>query len=193
LSEATKLGMAMTQREAKRFFVDKIVAQALVEDAPLSKSEVCMLSFSESDPDSVVKAMSAGEPESEAAVADYEARMGGLLKRAYKRDLAVDPGAKAVYREAHVVLSEGDHYLLLMTEKALGPANPAGVLGKVGLFMVLVVPGVLAVAIAGVVAWGLFTQGPDAGRQVAEFGPFLLFLAWGGVFMIRLWVREARS
>ena len=66
-------------------------------------------------------------------------------------------------------------------------------LGKVGLFMVLVVPGVLAVAIAGVVAWGLFTQGPDAGRQVAEFGPFLLFLAWGGVFMIRLWVREARS
>jgi len=65
LSETTKLGTATTQREAKRFFVDKIVAQAVAEGEPLSNSELRMLNFSEPDPESAVEVVSADEPDGE--------------------------------------------------------------------------------------------------------------------------------
>ncbi len=175
--------MATEQREAKRFFVDKIVAQAVAEGEPLSNSERQMLNFSEADPESIDPA--SVDPGGD----EYEAKIAGLLKRAYLRDLSSDPGAKALYRDAHAVLSEGDHYLLVMTEKALGRAKPRGALARVGLFMLLAVPGVLAVLLAGVVGWGLLGHG--SGRDMAEFGTIPLLLAWGGVFMIRLWLRDS--
>ena len=43
--------MIRTHSEAKRFLVDKVVAQARVERTPLSDAERQMLSWSESDPD----------------------------------------------------------------------------------------------------------------------------------------------
>ncbi len=165
--------MATEQREAKRFFVDKIVAQAVAEGEPLSNSERQMLNFSEADPESIDPA--SVDPGGD----EYEAKIAGLLKRAYLRDLSSDPGAKALYRDAHAVLSEGDHYL----------AKPLGALARVGLFMLLAVPGVLAVLLAGVVGWGLLGHG--SGRDMAEFGTIPLLLAWGGVFMIRLWLRDS--
>jgi hypothetical protein len=177
--------VATKQREAKRFFVDKIVAQAVAEGEPLSNSERHMLSFSEAEPESVDPA--SDDPGGD----DYEAKIAGLLKRAYLRDLSSDPGAKALYRNAHAVLSEGDHYLLVMTEKALGRAKPISALARLGLFMLLVVPGVLALLIGGVLGWALLEKG--SAREMVEIGPFVLFLAWGGVFMIRVWLRDSRG
>jgi hypothetical protein len=46
--------MVRTQSEAKRFFVDKVVARARVERVSLSDAERQMLSWSESDPDFIV-------------------------------------------------------------------------------------------------------------------------------------------
>lgn len=46
--------MFSSQGQAKRFFVEKIVAQAAPEGHPLSVNERQMLSFSESDPEFVV-------------------------------------------------------------------------------------------------------------------------------------------
>jgi hypothetical protein len=46
--------MVRTQTEAKRFFVDKVLAQAGAEGMTLSDAERKMLFWSESDPDWVV-------------------------------------------------------------------------------------------------------------------------------------------
>ena len=46
--------MFASQGQAKRFFVDRITAQAAKEGQPLSENERWMLSFSESDPQFVV-------------------------------------------------------------------------------------------------------------------------------------------
>ena len=51
---------------------------------------------------------------------DYEAKVAGLLERAYKRDVAHDSAARDTYREAYTRLNQGDHYLLVMIERALG-------------------------------------------------------------------------
>ena len=52
--------------------------------------------------------------------ADYEAKIAGLLERAYKHDVARDPMRRDTYREAYMVLNQGDHYLLVMIDRALG-------------------------------------------------------------------------
>lgn len=46
--------MFTSQGQAKRFFVEKVIAQAATEGVPLSDAEKRMLSFSESDPEFVV-------------------------------------------------------------------------------------------------------------------------------------------
>jgi hypothetical protein len=42
--------MLPSEDQAKRFFVDKIVAQAIAEENPLADVQCNMLSWSESDP-----------------------------------------------------------------------------------------------------------------------------------------------
>jgi hypothetical protein len=109
-----------SQPQAKRFFVEKIVAQAISEGTPLSTAEQYMLSFSESDPDFVVKPELVEKLQDEISDADYEAKIAGLIERAWKRDIESDSGSRGIYRQALTVLSQGDHYLLVMIERALG-------------------------------------------------------------------------
>jgi len=112
--------MFATQGQAKRFFVDKIVAQAAADGVRLSDAERWMLSFSESDPEFVVGQPLEEEFRAEISEEDYEAKIGGLLKRSWTRDVKSNSKAGDVYREAFMVLSRGDHYLLIMIERALG-------------------------------------------------------------------------
>ena len=51
---------------------------------------------------------------------EYERKIAGFLKRAYQRDLARDSAVRDSYREAYAVLNQGDHYLLIMINQALG-------------------------------------------------------------------------
>jgi hypothetical protein len=107
-----------SQGQAKHFFVEKVIAQAATEGVPLSDSEQRMLSVSESDPEFVV---SPGLEKLQAEISDdaYEAKIDGLIERAWKRDVESDSNSRTVYREAYTVLSQGDHYLLVMIDRAL--------------------------------------------------------------------------
>ena len=79
-----------SQSDAKRFFVDRIVAEAAAELKPLSDSERQMLSFSESDPEFIVDPALVNKLAAEISDEDYERKIAGLLERAYQ----ARPGAR---------------------------------------------------------------------------------------------------
>jgi hypothetical protein len=108
-----------SQGQAKRFFVEEVTTQAATEDVPLSDAEQRMLSFSESDPEFVVSPGLVEKPQAEISDDAYEAKIAGLIERAWKRDVESDSNARTVYHEAFTVLSQGDHYLLVMIDRAL--------------------------------------------------------------------------
>ena len=111
--------MFTTPGQAKRFFVDKIVAQATQEGHPLSDNERWMLSWSESDPEFPVDPARASALTAEISDEDYERKVAGLAQRALAKDIATDPGALAIYKEAYRTLNEGDHYILIMLDRGL--------------------------------------------------------------------------
>lgn len=112
--------MFTSQGQAKRYFVDRIVAQAVREGKPLSDTARQMLGFSESDPEYEVDPALVERLESEISDDAYEAKVAGLLERAWTHDVASDGSARDRYRDAAAVLRQGDHYLAIMIERALG-------------------------------------------------------------------------
>jgi hypothetical protein len=110
-----------SQEQAKRFFVDKIVDQAKIDGAALSDAEREMLSFSESDPEFGVHQALVEKLGTDISDEDYETKVAGLLERSWKRDVKADSKTADFCREAFRVLSQGDHYLLVMIKRALGP------------------------------------------------------------------------
>jgi hypothetical protein len=108
-----------SQGQAKRFFVEKVIAQAATEGVPLSDTEQRMLSFSESDPEFVVSPGLVEKLQAEISDAAYEAKIAGLIEEAWQRDVESDRNARAVYREAFTILSQGDHYVLVTIDRAL--------------------------------------------------------------------------
>jgi hypothetical protein len=68
---------------SKRFFVDKIVKQAVTDGAPLSDAERQMLSLSESDPKFVVSPALVEKLQAEISDEDYETRVASLLDRSW--------------------------------------------------------------------------------------------------------------
>ena len=111
--------MFESQGQAKRFFVERIASQAVQEGHPFSDDERWMLSFSESDPDFTLDLSRVSALEDEIPEAEYEDKVAGLARRASQADIASDPGALAAYREAYRVLSQGDHYILVMLRSGL--------------------------------------------------------------------------
>ena len=111
--------MFTSQGQAKRFFVEKIAAQALAEETPLSDAERQMLSFSESDTEFAVDPAMVEKLQAEISDQEYEAKIASLIERSWKRDLESDGSAANAYREAFTTLSQGDHYLLIMIDRAL--------------------------------------------------------------------------
>ncbi len=108
-----------SQGQAKRFFVDRITDQASREGHPLSENERWMLSFSESDPEFVIDTARVRALEAAISDADYEKKVAGIAERAYENDVAANPEVAATYREAFRVLSQGDHYILVMLGQGL--------------------------------------------------------------------------
>jgi hypothetical protein len=112
-----------TQTDAKRFIVGKIIEQAEREGVPLSPAERHMLSWSESDPDFVPEPALADALENEMPEEAFESKVAGLIRRSYQRDLARDRGTAEVFRAAEAKLREGDHYILILMDRAL-PSRP---------------------------------------------------------------------
>ncbi|MGH7786272.1 MAG: hypothetical protein ACRERC_05360 [Candidatus Binatia bacterium] len=75
-----------------------------------------MLSWSESDPDFKPDQELAAAFEAQTTDAEFEDKVAGLIKRAYGRDTSM----RERYRSARAKLAEGDHYLLIMIDRALG-------------------------------------------------------------------------
>jgi hypothetical protein len=109
-----------SQSEAKRFFVEKVVAQARAEQVALSDAERGMLSWSESDPDFVVDLQLPEQLASEISEEEYETKVAGLLARGFAVDVAARPEAAEQWRQALRVLRGGDHYILVMLDEAVG-------------------------------------------------------------------------
>jgi hypothetical protein len=184
-----------SQSQAKTFFVDKIVGQARAERHPLSDNERWMLRFSESDPEFQVDLARMSQFEAEISDNDYENKIVGLLQRAYQRDVEADGGAQALYRAASRALHQGDHYLLVMIDQVLGPAarghlaSPVlHLFGQAALFVVLVLPGSLAILFAIVIAVGVLTGQMPALSMIGS-----LVLGGMGYYLFHLWRREHKS
>jgi hypothetical protein len=191
MHEGAYQGAFATQSEAKRFLIEKIVAQAVAEGTPLSRAQQWMLSFSESDPHFVVDHQLVEEHEAEIDDNAYETKIAGLLKRSYQREVASSTAARGLYRAARARLAEGDHYLLLMVDQALGPVSPGRIVsGPIG-FLFLVVPGAIGIAIAVGLAWALLKRGFSA-REATDVATVAVMLAVGGVYLMWLWIRERR-
>jgi hypothetical protein len=76
-----------SQGQAKRFFVEKVIAQAAAEGVPLSDAEQRMLGFSESDPEFVVTPGLVEKLQAEMSDEAYEAKIAGLIEGAWQRDV----------------------------------------------------------------------------------------------------------
>jgi hypothetical protein len=113
-------GAQMTRDEARGFFISRLVAQAEREGVALSANERKMLDWSEVEMGCVADPEVAEGLAAEMSDQAYEAKMSRLLDAGYATDLAADPAAKDAYREAYSVLKQGDYYLLIMVEQALG-------------------------------------------------------------------------
>ena len=111
-----------SQREAKQFLANKIIAEADREGLPLSDIERRMLFFSEQEPDTVEGLL---EDVFDGNDEEYELEMTALLKAAYARDKSI-PGEGQNYKDAYDKLAEGDHYISVMAEPVLGGVRLAG-------------------------------------------------------------------
>ena len=115
--------MIHTEQEAKRWFVDRVLRRARDEGVLLSDDERQMLSWSESDPEFVAGM----DPDLPTRLAEqisdeeYEAKVAGLLVRAYGEDVSRDPAAAETWRHVQAVLRQGDHYISIMIERAVSP------------------------------------------------------------------------
>jgi hypothetical protein len=109
-----------TQTQAKRFFVEKVEAQARAEGTLLSEAEGEMLSWSESDPDIKVDPVLPDRLAAEISDDAYEEKTAGLLSRRFSADIAADTMAEDEWKHALRVLDEGDHYISIMIQRAIG-------------------------------------------------------------------------
>jgi hypothetical protein len=108
------------QPQAKRFFIDRIIQQAQLENILLSDSEKYMLSWSESEEGFRINQRLMDQFYAETSDKLFEKKIIELLKQAYNTDVNKDKGIKESYQKAYSELNKGDHYILVMIKSALG-------------------------------------------------------------------------
>lgn len=114
----------MNSKEAKDFLVQQTAQQAEIEGIPLSDLEKRMMYFTEWD-DSCENPIQLNEEfEAECDTAEYEAKIAGLLKNAYKRVKRDSPDTKRIWEEAIEKLSKEDHYILVLWRAAPKSEHP---------------------------------------------------------------------
>jgi hypothetical protein len=109
----------MNPREAKDFLVQQTAKQTLLENLSFADLEKRMMYFSESDPAACAKPLELNEEfESQYDTAEYEAKISGLLQRAYERLKVQDLEAAQIWDQSVRELRQGDHYLLVLLDAA---------------------------------------------------------------------------
>ena len=112
--------MFHTPLAARRFFEDKIIKQAHDERIPLSADERLMLSWSDSEPDSIGDPALVDRLAIEISDENYEEKIAGLLQRSYAAGEGRDSSAKKMWIEAFRALNRADYYIGIMVDRALG-------------------------------------------------------------------------
>jgi hypothetical protein len=109
--------------EAKQFFIGKVLEQAEAERLELSEPEKKMLYFTETGNDACPEYLAAVERfDREHDSKPYEAKIAGLLRRAYDRELkqakqiGQEKDIRQAYRSAYEVFRQEDHYLQVMID-----------------------------------------------------------------------------
>ncbi len=106
----------MTAQEAKDFLVAQVVQQATMEGAALSDVEKRMMYFTESE--DAIEDPSALNEEFEAQydTGEYERKISGLFRAAYKRLRKENPIGVEKWKEYVRFLKKGDHYILVLSD-----------------------------------------------------------------------------
>jgi hypothetical protein len=112
--------MFETPLQARRFFEDKIAEQAAVEGVTLTPDERLMLTWSETEPDSVADPELVARLADEISDEDYEAKITGLLARRYAADLARDSSSRTTWTDASRALGQADYYIGILVDRAVG-------------------------------------------------------------------------
>src|SRR5215475_12831259 len=107
----------MQVNEAKDVLVNEIVQQATLEGSSLSSLEKRMLYFTESGdcPEDPIQLNA--DFEAEHNTPEYEAKISGLMKRAYRRLKTENASGLKLWDEAVSELNKGDHYILVMVHQ----------------------------------------------------------------------------
>jgi hypothetical protein len=113
----------MQVREAKDFLVRETAEQARIEGVPLSELEKRMMYFVENEEMSEDPIALNEEFETEYDTDEYEAKIHGLLHRAYARVKKENPATARQWKEAIGELSKGDHYLPVLWGEGILAAN----------------------------------------------------------------------
>jgi hypothetical protein len=113
---------------AKRFLVERVIAQAASDGVVLSKPETLMLDFSEAT--ATAEARAAEQEITESGDAEYEAKIAKLLRRAHRCD--VKKGEKDIWERSLKALLAEDWYLLIMASQA-GLVDDSAILKAAGI------------------------------------------------------------
>jgi hypothetical protein len=137
--------MFRTPLQARRFFEDKISQQTELEGAPLSPDERLMLTWSESEPDSIADPELVDRLAAEISDEDYQAKIAGLLARSYTADVARDSTARTTWTDAYRVMNQADYYMGILVDRAVGQrtveTRSHRLLDRIGLVMTALVVG----------------------------------------------------
>jgi hypothetical protein len=115
----------MNAKEAKDFLAQQTTEQAVLENVPLSDLEKRMMYFVENDPTSCSDPVELhDEFEAQYDTQQFEAKIGGLLRRAYGRLKKENPTKVRNWNDAVQTLCRGDHYLPVLLRKV--PSDESG-------------------------------------------------------------------
>lgn len=181
--------MFSSERDAKRFFVEEVLTQALEEGSPLSAAQQWMLYYSDSDPEFEVDSDQMDAFNREISDEEYEAKIIGLIKRRYRRNSKLDRTARDRYRDAYAILDRGDHYVLALVDQALeGRLRRHSPVLRVGIAILIFVPALVAAVMAIGLLWVALTEARSPGDGLAAL---LGSLVLGGLtyYLIHLWRR----
>lgn len=116
--------MFADKTHAKKFFIDKIIAQARIDDVNLSTAEIYMLGWSEVESDFKMDQKLNESFYNETTDEKFEAKVVQLIYHAYEKDLQVDGRNEKLYEDAYNTLTKGDYYIAIMVDMAMSGDLP---------------------------------------------------------------------
>ena len=117
-----------TECDAKEYLIERIIAKAKTEGVPLSEVERQMLYFTQTGRNFPNMMEVNAEFKRDYDSDEYEQKIAELARQIDKRNKIVGAEQQSDWDDAVVKLSEGDHYLLVLT--SLGRSSPAQPLSK---------------------------------------------------------------